>query len=102
MSKPKSPAPAPVASPTLASINPADLNQVTGGGSAASDTNALIGQVKDLLGSIKSINNVSSEAGFKPQEMMMFMMLLQQRNQAAQPTVTIAAPSTVWWGSGRR
>ena len=94
MSKPKPPAPE-----NLASIDLTALSQVTGGTSSlATDTNALVSQVNDMLGSIKNINNVSAQQGMQPQEMMMFMMLLQQRNQAAQPTVTVAAPSVAWWG----
>ena len=97
MSKqPKPPAPA-----ELASIDLTALSQVTGGTSSlATDTNALVSQVNDILGSIKNINTVSASQGMQPQEMMLFMMLLQQRNQAATPTVTVAAPQVAWW-SGR-
>ncbi|HEY4055727.1 MAG TPA: hypothetical protein VGM39_03935 [Kofleriaceae bacterium] len=84
-------------SEALAPIDPAALAQVTGGTSSpASDTNALLSQVNDMLGSIKNVTAVSHQEGLQPQEMMLFMMLLQQRNQAAAPVV-VAAP----W-SGRR
>ena len=97
MSKPKTPQEA--LEEALASIDPAALAAVTGGTSSspACDTNALLCQVNDMLGSIKNISNVSQQQGLKPQEMMLFMMLLQQRNQSAAPVV-IAAP---WYG-GRR
>ena len=95
MSKPKPPA----APADLASIDLTALAQVTGGtSSVATDTNALLSQVTDILGSIKNVSSTATQQGMQPQEMMMFMMLLQQRNQAAQPTVTVAAPSVAWWG----
>lgn len=78
----------------LPSIDPESLAQVTGGTSSpASDSNALLSQVNDMLGSIKNVTNVSHQHGLQPREIMLFMMLLQQRNQAAAPIV-VAAP---WW-----
>ena len=89
MSQPKTP------EELLASIDPAALAQVTGGTSSpAADTNALLSQVNDMLGSIKNVTTVSHQQGLQPQEMMLFMMLLQQRNQATAAPVIVAAP---WW-----
>lgn len=96
MSNPKSPKKPPVPE-QLAAIDPTALEAVTGGTSVAGESNALLGQVNDILGSITKIKSSASSNGLKPQEMMLFMMLLQQRNQAQQPaTVAIAAPGT-WW-----
>lgn len=93
MSTPKSPKPP----EQLASIDPTALSNVTGGTSVASEANALVGQVNDILGSINTIKSSATSHGMQPQEMMLFMMLLQQRNQAQQPaTVTIAGPGVSW------
>jgi hypothetical protein len=98
MSNPKSPKPpVPQVPEELAAIDVTALEAVTGGTSVASESNALLGQVNDILGSIKGIKSSAGANGLKPQEMMLFMMLLQQRNQAQQPTITIAA-SPAWWG----
>ncbi len=99
MSNPKPPKP--TVPEQLSAIDPTALQGVTGGSSVANETNALLGQVNDILGSITSIKSSANNANLKPQEMMLFMMLLQQRNQQQQPaTVTVAAPP--WWGGGRR
>ena len=102
MSNPKSPKPpVPAVPEQLAAIDPTALEAVTGGTSVAGESIALLGQVNDILGSIKNIKSSAGSAGLQPQEMMLFMMLLQQRNQAHAPdTVTIAAPGP-WWGGGR-
>ena len=89
MSKSPKP-PVPSAPEQLAAIDPTALEAVTGGTSVAGESNALLGQVNDILGSIGKIKTSASSNGLKPQEMMLFMMLLQQRNQAQQPaTVTL-------------
>jgi len=90
MSKPKPPPEV----PSLASIDPAALAQVTGG---ASDSTGLISALDGLLDSVKQIKATSQANGINPQEMMLFMMLMQRQRESAAVTVATAPP---WWSNG--
>jgi len=83
--------------PALQSIDPAQLQQVSGGAARASGAGAADSEVMTaltgVLDSLSALKNQQQSGGFGPTEMMMFMMLMGGRQQA--PVVQASAPGTV-------
>ena len=76
----------------LPSIDPAALNNVTGGTVTSSSSDAMTQALTQILTSLQQLqsNQSQSAGGFTPETMMMFMMMMQQRNQGA--TAVAASP----------